>query len=48
MIKNPMIYKFFEDFNNHREKTKQVVVFSCRPLPNILKYRNHQQNLTAI
>ena len=35
---DPIIYKFFSDFTNHRKKTNTVVVFSCRPLPNILKY----------
>ena len=35
---DPIIYKFFNDFTNHRKKTNRVVVFSCRPLPNILKY----------
>ena len=39
MINNPIIYKFFEDFTNHRKKTNRVVVFSSRPFPNILKYR---------
>ena len=34
---NPIIYKFFKDFTNHRKKTNRVVVFTCRPFPNILK-----------
>ena len=29
------------DFTNHRKKTNRVLVFSCRPLPNILKYTGH-------
>ena len=29
MINNPIVYKFFKDFTNHRKKTKRVVVFSC-------------------
>ena len=33
---NPIIYKFFKDFNKHRKKTNRVVVFSCRPFTNIL------------
>ena len=41
MINNPIIYKFFKDFTNHRKKTNRVVVFSCRPFPNILKYRDN-------
>ena len=39
---NPIIYKFFKDFTNHRKKTNMAVIFSCRPFPNILKYRDHQ------
>ena len=42
VINNPIIFKFFRDFTNHRKKTKRVVVFSCRPWPNILKYRDHR------
>ena len=42
MINNPIIYKFFKDFANNRKKTNRVVVFSCRPFPNILKYRDLQ------
>ena len=34
-----IIYKFLKDFTNHRKKTSRVVDFSCRPFPNILKYR---------
>ena len=37
MINNPIIYKFFKDFTNHRKKTNRAVDFSCRPFPNILK-----------
>ena len=33
-------YMFFKDFTNHRKKTNRVRVFSCRPYPNILKYRD--------
>ena len=36
MINNPIIYKFFKDFTNHRKKTNRVVVFSCRSFSNIL------------
>ena len=36
-----IIYKFFTNFTNHRKKNKRAVVFSCRPIPNILKYRDH-------
>ena len=47
-INNPIIYKFFKDFTNHWKKTNKVVIFSCRPFPNILKYRDHQWNLPRI
>ena len=40
MINNPIIYKFFKDFTNHRKKTNRAVVFSCRPFPNVLKYKD--------
>ena len=39
MINNPILYKFFKDFTNHRKKTDRAVVFSSRPFPKILKYR---------
>ena len=35
VINNPIIYKFFIDFTNHRKKTKQVVVFSSTPSHNL-------------
>ena len=41
IINNLIIYKFFKHFTNHRMKTNRAVVFSCRPFPNILKYRDH-------
>ena len=28
-------------YKPHRKKTNRVVVFSCRPFPDILKYRDH-------
>ena len=45
MINNPIIHKLFKD---HRKKTNRVVVFSSRPFPNILKYRDHRWNLSTI
>ena len=48
MINNPIIYKIFKDFTNHRKKTNRAVVFSCRPFPNILKYRDHRWNFPTI
>ena len=31
MFNNPIIYKPYKDFTNHREKTNRIVVFSRRP-----------------
>ena len=45
---NLIIYKFFKGFTNHRKKTNRTVVFSSRPFPNILKYRDHQWDLSTI
>ena len=42
VINNIIICKFYEDFSNHRKKINRAVVFSYRPLPNILNYRNNQ------
>ena len=41
VINKPIIYKFFIDFTNNRKKTKRAVVLRRRPLPSILKYRDH-------
>ena len=41
-INNPIIYKFFRDFTNHRKKINMAAVSSCRPFPNILKYRDQR------
>ena len=38
VINEHIIYKFLKEFINHKKKTNRVVVFSCRFLPNILKY----------
>ena len=48
VINNPIIYKFIKDLTNQRKKTSRVVVFSCRPFPNIPKYRDHRRNLPTI
>ena len=48
MIKNLIIYKFFKDFNNQRKTTKRMLLFSSRPLNNILKYGDHGWNLPTI
>ena len=36
------------NFTNHRKKTTMVVIFSCRPLLNILINRDHQRDLPTI
>ena len=44
VLNKSIIYKFFKDFSNiedHRRKTNSEVVFHDRPLPNILKYKDH-------
>ena len=41
-------YYLFKDFTNFTKKTNRAVVFSGRPFPNILKYRDHQRNLRTI
>ena len=33
MINNPIIYKFFKGFTNHRKKINRAVAFNCRPFP---------------
>ena len=48
VINNPFICKFFKYFTNHRKKTNRAIVFSCKPFPNILKYRDHQWDLPKI
>ena len=32
-----IVYKFFKGFTNHRNKTKQAVIFSCTPFPTLVK-----------
>ena len=48
VISNPIIYKFFQDFTNHRKKTNRAVVFSSRPFRNIPKHRDHCWDLPTI
>ena len=36
MISNPIIYKFFKDFTNHRKKTNRVVVLALDLSPPFL------------
>ena len=48
VINSPIIYKFLKDFINHRKETNRVVVFSSRPFPNILKYRDHGWDLPTV
>ena len=37
VIKKPISYKCFKKLTNHRKKNNRMVLFSCTPLPNILK-----------
>ena len=46
--KNSIICKFFKDFTNHKKKTNMALVFSCRPFPNILQYRDHRWDYSTI
>ena len=39
---------FFNDLPNHRKETNRVRVFSRRPFPNSLKYRDHQWDLDGV
>ena len=39
---------FFKDFPNHRKETNWVRVFSRRPFPNSLKYRDQQWDLDEV
>ena len=48
VINSSIIYKLFKYFTNHRKKVNMVVVFSLRPFPNILKYKDHQWDLPII
>ena len=48
MINKLFICKFFKDFTNDRKSTNKVIAFSCRSLPNILRYRDHTWNLPTI
>ena len=41
VIDNPIVYKFFRDFTNHKKKNNRVVDFSCTLLANAIKYSNH-------
>ena len=45
VIDKPIIFKFFNDFTNHRKNTNRAVVFSCRPCPKILKNWDNRRNL---
>ena len=47
-INKLIIQKFFKDSTKGRKKTNRVATFSCRPLSNILKYRDHKWDLPII
>ena len=44
-VSTNLLFTSFSDFTNNRKKTNGVIVFSSRPFPNILKYRNNQWDL---
>ena len=48
VINNPITYKFFKDFTNHRKENNTAVISSSRPFPNILKYRDQRRDLPTI
>ena len=48
MINNPIIYKFFKDFSNHRKKTNRAVVFSSRPLDQDIVWESNDVKLLAV
>ena len=48
LISKSITYRFFKDFTNYRKKANRVVVFSRKPLLNILKYRNNGCDLPTI
>ena len=35
-------HKLLKYFTNNRKKTNRAVIFSCRPLPHILQYKDHR------
>ena len=47
MIHRFVIFNFSKIFN-HRQKTTRAAVFSCKPFPNIFKYRDHRCNYPPI
>ena len=48
VINKLIINKFFKEFINHKKRTNRAVAFSCRCLPNILKYCYHIWNFPKI
>ena len=45
---NLLFASFLKDFINHRKKTKRIVIFSWRPLDNILEDRDRRWNIQTI
>ena len=43
-----ILYKFFKDYANYRQKINRAVGFSHIPFSNILKYRDNRENLRTI
>ena len=48
VVNKAIIYKFLQDFTNHRKKTNRAVVFSAKPFPNTFKYRAHRLDIPTI
>lgn len=48
MTNNSFIYKYFKYFTSNIKKTCTAVVFSCKHLHNILKFRKDGRDLPAI
>ena len=36
------LYKFYKNFTNYGKETNKVILFSCRHLSNILKYKDYR------
>ena len=48
VVNKTIIYKFFQDFTNHRKKTNRAVVFSAKPFPNTFKYKTHRLDIPTL
>ena len=48
MISKPKIYKLFRDFVSNKKATNNKIVFSCRPVRNVLNYKGNRWDLPTI